>query len=343
MSIPTTSSRWSCGLAYAAALIFTLASAGTNLAYGWSRGTDFPSSVIWAAVSVAASIVFALSWPALVGSIERRNWSRAGMAFLALLLTGSYSVTAALGSAMGGRADAERSEQATADARTRAQEAYAAAKSDLAKLASSRSVPEVDAAIAGARPHCRVVVTTGTRKTVCATPPALLAELARAQQRGKLEVALASAASDLTKIGAARAANTDAAALVAYLGAVGVETTTDRLNKLLVVLAVLLVEMGGGLALAVGMSLRTTSVPVAGAPVARVRLPVERIAAPSPAAVRLLEFVREHGGRVATSQRALGKELGVSRTRVGVVLRQLQSGGLISFDANTTGTNILAS
>jgi hypothetical protein len=37
MSIPTTSSRWSCGLAYAAALIFTLASAGTNLVYGWGR------------------------------------------------------------------------------------------------------------------------------------------------------------------------------------------------------------------------------------------------------------------------------------------------------------------
>jgi hypothetical protein len=46
MSIPTTSSRWSCGLAYAAALIFTLASACTNLAYGWSRGSDLSSSAI---------------------------------------------------------------------------------------------------------------------------------------------------------------------------------------------------------------------------------------------------------------------------------------------------------
>jgi len=39
-----------------------------------------------------------LSWFAVIGSIERRNWSRAFIAFLALLLTGAYSVTAPLGS-----------------------------------------------------------------------------------------------------------------------------------------------------------------------------------------------------------------------------------------------------
>ncbi len=95
MSIPTTSGRWTSGLAYSAALVFTLASAGTNLVYGWQKGTDLPSSIIWAAVSLAVAIVFALSWPAVIGSVERRNWSRAAVALLALLLTGAYSGAAA--------------------------------------------------------------------------------------------------------------------------------------------------------------------------------------------------------------------------------------------------------
>jgi len=42
MSIPTTSGRWPSGLAYTAALTFTLASAGTNLVYGWHKGFDLP-------------------------------------------------------------------------------------------------------------------------------------------------------------------------------------------------------------------------------------------------------------------------------------------------------------
>jgi hypothetical protein len=97
MSISTTS-KAATGLAYTAALIFTLASASTNLVCGWHKSTDLPSSIIWAAVSLAVAIVFTLSWPAIIGSIERRNWSRGFIAFLALPPTASYSVKAPLAS-----------------------------------------------------------------------------------------------------------------------------------------------------------------------------------------------------------------------------------------------------
>src|SRR5436190_23152055 len=90
---------WPARLSYMAAGLFTLASAGTNLIYGWSKGADTASSLVWAAVSLAVSAVFALSWPAILVSADQRRWSRAGMAFVALLLTGTYSVSAALGSA----------------------------------------------------------------------------------------------------------------------------------------------------------------------------------------------------------------------------------------------------
>jgi hypothetical protein len=89
---------WPARLAYCAAAIFTLASAGPNLNYGISRGADAGSSAVWAAVSVAVSIVFALSWPALK-AVERRLWTLVPMAAAALVLTGAYSVT---GSASGG-------------------------------------------------------------------------------------------------------------------------------------------------------------------------------------------------------------------------------------------------
>ena len=345
MSIPTTTGRWPSGLAYTAALIFTLASAGTNLVYGWHKGTDLPSSIIWAAVSLAVAIVFALSWPAVVGSIERRNWSRAFMAVLALLLTGAYSMTAALGSAAGGRTNATNQEQATTTARARVQTSYDSASTELSKLASSRPVAEVEALLAAARPVCRVHVTTDSRQTVCTKPPALLAELGRAKRRAELEQRLERAASDLSRTGAAKVANSDAAALAVYLSALGFETTTERLNRLLVLLAVLVIECGAGLSLAVGMALRPPASPrsePAPKPVAPPRrsAPAPALPAPSPAMDRLLSHLQSQGGRVLVSQRQLGKELGISRVRVAQLLGKMAARGVVEVSGSTAGTSV---
>src|SRR6476469_6909969 len=93
---------WPARLAYTAALLFTIASAGTNLIYGWSKGSDTASSLVWAAVSLGVSLIFALSWPAFIISLDRKQWARAVMVLVALVVTGTYSVSAALGSAAGG-------------------------------------------------------------------------------------------------------------------------------------------------------------------------------------------------------------------------------------------------
>jgi hypothetical protein len=97
---------WPARCAYAAAGLFSAASGITNLLYGIAKGTDFGTSLVWGAVSVAVSIVFALSWPAA-------------------LIT--YSVSAALGSAMGGRASAAIEEQDAKDRKARAQAKWDAA------------------------------------------------------------------------------------------------------------------------------------------------------------------------------------------------------------------------
>ena len=49
----TAASQWPSRLAFLAALIFTLASSGTNLIYGWSKGSDLGSSLVWASVSTS--------------------------------------------------------------------------------------------------------------------------------------------------------------------------------------------------------------------------------------------------------------------------------------------------
>jgi hypothetical protein len=57
---------------------------------------------------------------ALIRSVDAKRWSAAAIPLVALMLLGAYSVTAALGSAAGGRANAAAIEVATADARARA-------------------------------------------------------------------------------------------------------------------------------------------------------------------------------------------------------------------------------
>jgi hypothetical protein len=117
--------------------MFTAASGTINIVYGWSKGDGLASSLTWAAVAGAVAIVFALSWPALIRSLEARCWPAALICLAALLLAGAYSVMAALGSAAGGRTNAATAEIATAEARNRAQAAYDAASAELTALKPS--------------------------------------------------------------------------------------------------------------------------------------------------------------------------------------------------------------
>ena len=76
---------WPVRFAFFASAIFLSASGATNLLYGWQRGTDLPSSFVWAGVSVGVSILFALSWPALLKSIDAKRWARAAMISVGLV------------------------------------------------------------------------------------------------------------------------------------------------------------------------------------------------------------------------------------------------------------------
>jgi hypothetical protein len=198
-------SPWPARCAYTAAGLFSAASSITNLLYGIAKGTDFGTSLVWGAVSAAASIVFALSWPSVLISADRKQWSRTAMAFVALLLTGTYSVTAALGSAVGGRASAAIEEQAANDRKAKAQTKWSdearltaakpgaelqslidAAKADLAKLPAARSVAELEALMKRGCPARTAL--NGQVKAAC---PKYDVELGRARERQRLNSRIA--------------------------------------------------------------------------------------------------------------------------------------------------------
>lgn len=247
-------SCWPARLAYAAAGLFTLTSAATNALYGFRKGADLSTSLIWLAVSIAASIVFALSVPALLQSLSTKKWTQALLACIGFAVCGTYSFVAALGSASGGRQDSARIESTQQSVRARAQAAYDKATADLEAIKPARPAAEVEALIAGAKPVCRIVVTIHRRDTVCNPPPALTAELGRAKRRSELERKIETAQLELAAP-ATRQANSDAVAIAAYLSALGWAVEADTLNRLLALLAVLVIELGGGASLAIGMAL----------------------------------------------------------------------------------------
>ena len=100
-------------------MIFTLASAGTNLLYGISKGVDLPTSIVWGAVAVAASLGLALAPSAFLVSLGTRRYSAAFVSLIAACIFGAYSVTAALGSATGGRMVAANEAADISDSRAR--------------------------------------------------------------------------------------------------------------------------------------------------------------------------------------------------------------------------------
>jgi hypothetical protein len=207
------------------------------------------------------------------------------------------------------------------------------------------------------------VVTVGRRDTVCAPPAALTAELGRTKRRAELEAALGKASAELTKIGPTRQANSDARTLARYLQAFGVNTEPEHLNDLLALLAVLVVECGGGLSLALGMAL---SAPPAGPAHARAvnqhsepdhctprqanaaAIPPNThaeqpehprsITVPPPSSV--VEWLRQQGGSAETSRRRLATAFGRSPSAVHEELRRLANSGTITMTSGRRGTLI---
>ena len=260
--------------------------------------------------------------------------------------------------------DASTTETAVTDTRKRAQDAYDAAKAELATLKPTRPAAEL------------MAMREGWRRAYPNQPWVLEPELARAKRRAEVEQKIERVAGELTSTSPARQANSDARTLARYLQAFGLNTTPEHLNDLLVLLAVLMIEAGGGLSLALGMALsapalgeRPTDVGKASndrndapqlpmdAPGAASRTPApqgasaSKISVPNPAPgtqsgsvarprVSVLDLLRENGGQIHTTTRRLGAQLGRPAATVHTELRRLAGAGLIALDFDSRGTRI---
>jgi hypothetical protein len=138
-------------------------------------------------------------------------------------------------------------------------------------------------------------------------------------------------ASAALNTGPVRQANSDANALGRYLSAVGLKVTDARLNDLLTILAVVMIEAGGGLALALGLALTPTTRTPAGHSAGLSRTPPpdtpntrseqsERTAsAVRSVTVRpssVADWLAIAGGKAQTSIRRLAAEIGRSPSAV---------------------------
>jgi hypothetical protein len=306
---------------------------------------------VWAGVAGAVAVIFALSWPALIRSLEAKRWSAALISLVALALAGAYSVTAALGSAAGGRTNAATQETATTDARKKAQDAYDTAKVELATLKPARPVAELEAIVAR-NPEAggRCAFVNGSMRTVCPPHP-LAPELARAKRRAELEAKIERATGELAKTGPAKVANSDAKALARYLAALGLDVTPDRLNDLLILLAVLMIEAGGGLSLALGMALGAAPAGRSATPAStpthqpgQSSRPATSVQPATPAshpAIRpatVVEWLAGQGDRALTSRRKLAAALGRRPTALADELRRLAATGAIKVRTSPRGT-----
>ncbi|MGE0056005.1 MAG: helix-turn-helix transcriptional regulator [Hyphomicrobium sp.] len=364
-----------------AGLTLFAASASTNALYGWAKSDFLPQQLTWAAVSVAASVILAIAPSAFLQAIRARALAGAIMASLAFCLCGSYSLTAAIGASAGYRMTAQSEQDTQSGKRQRLERSYAAANSELAKLASARPVGELSARISALKMTpgangCTKEPDGPISRKVCKEVADLEIEHARAQRRGKLEVQAADASAELSHLGSSKVANTDATALSGYLAVAGVPLSVDALNRWLALLAVALVEFGGGIAFALAQLLRVERQDASQTPPrpsfrATSRYSLEHMEhglAPSepdstdflelakqseggtadvPKLViaddlpgRVVELVRSHGTQLMGSHRTFATALGCSHTQVARVLSDLEAAGTISLTKGKSGTVI---
>ena len=214
-------SAWQAKIAFACTALSSVASISTNAVYGWSKGDTLPSSIIWAALAIAVGATLLLSTAALFKALAAKTYSQAVFIAVGLLLCGTYSVVAAVGSATGQRMSASLSEDATSTARSEAQKALETATTRQASLAPTRASAAIQAEIDGILIDPRLegcVSINGPRtKEACPRVAVLKTELATAKaterDRAEAQASIDKARAELATLPAPRVANRDAKAV----------------------------------------------------------------------------------------------------------------------------------
>lgn len=366
-------------LVVAAGTIFTLASAATNLIYGISKSPELPAQIVWGSVAVAASLALAVTPAALMRAAAIRSTTGVVFSLAALLLFGSFSLSGALGSAFGSRVTSHAVQTTKDGTRARLQRSYDAAQTELQATAPARPTAELEALLTKLKATSGANGCVGTpdgpiSRKACGEAATLAIELGRSKRRAELEAQSKEATAALNKIEPPKFANADAIALSSFAEKIGIIVTPEALNPWLALLAVALVEFGGGTCFAVagvfGAAQSIAPVTTASASYCGSRQEhVEQVESaevaspPSPTeftelsrraecgttplpkltivdddAERLVAMVEQHGNELLGSNRTFARALGVSHTQAGRLLDELEASGRVALSRGKGGT-----
>lgn len=369
---------WQAKVAFGCAALFAITSISTNAVYGWSKGDTLPSQMIWAALAVATGTTLLLATAALFKALAAKRWGHALFIALGCLLCATYSIVAAVGSTTGQRMSAALSEDNAASLRTNAQKTFDEATANLAQLPANRPSEAIDAEIQGILldpklDGCKEINGKRTREK-CPHVVELRKELATAQategERSHWQLELDMARNALATLPPPRVVNSDAQAVLSFLTALGLTASVSQVNTALALLSVLLIEMGGSVSLAVGMALslpeadfRKTVQKTLAQEAKDILSPEVPLSPPAPnkdgglkvlqedekqslvapllsVRDRLIVDVKAAKGGLRSTYEGLGKQYGVTATRIGQIVRDLKKEGIVRVRSSRNGTTI---
>jgi hypothetical protein len=320
-STTTAHPRASIAIAYSAAALLAVASGATNVLSAIGKHADIGPQLIAASIALAVAGLVTITLPVAIQLVRSRNYAGALIASIAFVLAASFSVTAALGTLGAPRLQAAMTVSHFDSSRSRLDQERNRAVVELGNLASARPASDLNGIIATklstpcANGCHKIDGQVSTR--ICAEVAALQEEASRANRISALTGTIARIDKEAAQLGSPKIANGDAAALVAVLAVFGIAVDVGAVNVALIVLAVVILECGSGLSLAIAQSMRV------GAPVALLQA-VPALPAPmtpaieEPAAAasdvtratadKIMAAAKQSGGKLtATSKREVAR------------------------------------
>ncbi|WP_072387007.1 hypothetical protein [Hyphomicrobium sp. CS1BSMeth3] len=246
-------------LVCAGATLLVTASALLGAFYGYVVGSHTHQLIglIFATAALGGEILKPYAVSAALDAFGRWQLLRGAACALLAVVAIVYSVTSELGLAAASRGDQTAARQSTLDAAKSTQSQRERAQAELATLLPARDGLESQIKALKATPGangCEKIDGPISRDT-CRAVADLEIEAARAKRRAELEAALRSAPAAADAQPAVKDADPLAAALAAYLGALGWAVGPDGLSPWLLLIPVLFLELGSALGVVVVRSM----------------------------------------------------------------------------------------
>ncbi len=363
-------SIWKVSAVIAAALLIT-ASAGFAAYFTWSvnRHEWWPLIVFAVCFALGLELAKPLAVHAIGGALRSWHFGRVAVLSLFVVVAVAYSLTASLQLMARTRSDGVSERVGTSQAASDARKALEGLRLELAATHQARSPAEVqpliDAKLVNPKLlRCAAPLEDPKLRAICGEVATLRAEAARSDRRAVLGVRIAELEATASAQGTStseRVADPSAVALATYFRALGVQVEAQRLGDWLVLVGVIALEVGALFSVVLVQAaageparkcVQIVDPPRSTAQVQRAaatELTTEQpAAAPAPhvlsipddPAERIVQLVRDRGGRLFGSQREIAKALGVSVGSVNAALEKLSTGGRVARTSTAKGTQL---